>query len=216
MSAKIIPCAKCGEDIKVTDTSSLYKSDGEPYKIYCGPCSTPVDLKLEARLESVKELVILTHLQAATGLFLYWSDRTRPLAQSVVANADWRTSSSGLVSLKAHQLVSQQLKGHWGMFDALHSDFANSTLDPEQCAQKLLSARKLSFARVYVGMTLEIVNRLFEDAEELDQELNEGRYGVSLLGTQKRNIKQALDSLGSMLEGLAGSLEQQIAMLMED
>ncbi len=66
MSAKIIPCAKCGEDIKVTDTSSLYKPDGEPYKIYCGPCSTPVDLKLEARLESVKELVILTHLQAAT------------------------------------------------------------------------------------------------------------------------------------------------------
>lgn len=216
MSAKIIPCAKCGEDIKVTDTSSLYKPDGEPYKIYCGPCFAPVDLKLEARLESVKELVILTHLQAATGLFLYWSDRTRPLAQSVVANADWRTNSSGLVSLKAHQLVSQQLKDHWGMFDAFHNDFANSTTDPEQCAQKLLPARKLSFARVYVGMTREIVNRLFEDAEELDQELNEGRYGVSLLGTQKRNIKQALDSLGSMLEGLAGSLEQQIAMLMED
>lgn len=211
-----IPCTRCGKVLRLAQTSSLFDNSGRPYPIYCGPCSTPVDPKLEARLESVKELVILTHLQAATGLFLYWSDRTRPLAQSVVANAGWRTNSSGLVSLKAHQLVSQQLKGHWGMFDAFHNDFANSTTDPEQCLQKLLPVRKLSFARVYVGMTCEILNRLFEDAEELDQELNEGRYGVSLLGTQKRNIKQALDSLGSMLDGLAGSLEQQIAMLMED
>lgn len=218
MSEKIIPCAGrgCNKKLKVTDTSSLYKPDGSLYDIYCGDCYLPKDPKQEARIESVKELVILTHLQAITGLFITWSDRIRPMAQYVVGNADWRTSSGGLVSLKAHELASQELKRHWPVFDALHEDFANSTADPELCAQKLLQARKLSFSRVYVGMTLELVDRMYKDAEELDQELNEGRYGVSLLGTQKRNIKQALDSLGSMLDGLAGSLEQQIAMLMED
>lgn len=33
-----IKCAKCGKEIAVTDTDSLYKPDGEPYMIFCDTC----------------------------------------------------------------------------------------------------------------------------------------------------------------------------------
>lgn len=34
------PCARCGKVLELTQTSSLYQSDGTPYAVYCADCYT--------------------------------------------------------------------------------------------------------------------------------------------------------------------------------
>lgn len=32
------PCARCGQVLKLTQTSSLNRADGTPYAVYCAHC----------------------------------------------------------------------------------------------------------------------------------------------------------------------------------
>lgn len=32
------PCTRCGKVLRLTQTSSLYQSDGTPYPVFCATC----------------------------------------------------------------------------------------------------------------------------------------------------------------------------------
>lgn len=38
MTNVTLPCLYCGKPLLVTDTTSLYRPNGEPYRVTCGTC----------------------------------------------------------------------------------------------------------------------------------------------------------------------------------